>query len=100
VRAFADAYSDAVKRTFTLSCFVVNVEAGGGSIALTANRPAKMTVDEAYKILGIQKGTPREKMAEQFQRQFDANDPEKGGSFYLQAKIYNAKAELVKAGEL
>lgn len=100
MRAFADAYSDAVKRTSNFRVSFGNIATGGGSIALTANRPAKMTVDEAYKILGIQKGTPREKMAEQFQRQFDANDPEKGGSFYLQAKIYNAKAELVKAGEL
>lgn len=58
--------------------------------------PTKMTVEEAYLILGLEKGSPKTKVAETFQKQFERNDPEKGGSFYLQSKIYNAKECLLK----
>eukprot|EP00698_Gefionella_okellyi_P025496 TRINITY_DN9364_c0_g1_i1.p1 TRINITY_DN9364_c0_g1~~TRINITY_DN9364_c0_g1_i1.p1 ORF type:complete len:111 (+),score=20.25 TRINITY_DN9364_c0_g1_i1:45-377(+) len=52
----------------------------------------KMTLEEAEAILGVsRKNGTRHEMLEKYQRHFEANDPEKGGSFYLQSKVYRAK---------
>lgn len=44
-----------------------------------------------------------EELMERFKKLFDANDPKKGGSFYLQSKILRARerieAEVKKAQE-
>lgn len=54
-----------------------------------------MTLDEACKILNVKppqggKADMEDIMA-RFKKLFDANDPEKGGSFYLQSKILRAR---------
>ena len=56
-----------------------------------------MTKDEAIKILSIKENqnTP-ENIMEQFDKYMATNDPEKGGSFYLQNKIYYAKELLMR----
>jgi len=57
-----------------------------------------MTLEEACKILNVK--PPRsgeanvQEIAERYKRLFDANDPKKGGSFYLQSKIVRAKERL------
>jgi hypothetical protein len=75
----------------------------------------KMAVDEAYKILNIERipgGVPSKTITEvllssscslpfltmpqQYEKFFNANDPAKGGSFYLQSKIFRAKEALLK----
>eukprot|EP01027_Heterolobosea_sp_BB2_P001187 GEZU01001817.1.p1 GENE.GEZU01001817.1~~GEZU01001817.1.p1 ORF type:complete len:134 (-),score=37.21 GEZU01001817.1:266-667(-) len=56
----------------------------------------KMKYDEAQKILGVSKDTPKEIIEERFRKLFEANDPAKGGSFYLQSKIFRAKECLDK----
>lgn len=58
-----------------------------------------MTLDEACKILNIKqpaKGEPAnmEEVMDRFKRLFDANNPEKGGSFYLQSKILRARERI------
>jgi mitochondrial import inner membrane translocase subunit TIM16 len=57
-----------------------------------------MTLDEACKILNVKppQGTPAdlEDVMGRFKRLFDANDPQKGGSFYLQSKILRARERL------
>jgi len=60
-----------------------------------------MTLDEACKILNVkppQKGAAAasdlEDVMTRFKRLFDANDPQKGGSFYLQSKILRARERL------
>ena len=54
-----------------------------------------MTLDEACKILNVKPPAGGqasiEELAERYKRLFDANDPQKGGSFYLQSKIVRAK---------
>ncbi|CAD8115302.1 unnamed protein product [Paramecium primaurelia] len=56
-----------------------------------------MTRDEAFKILQL---TPEKTNAEEiikiYWRQFHKNDPIKGGSFYIQSMLHNAKCELMK----
>lgn len=57
-----------------------------------------MTLEEAVKILNVkppQGGKADvEEITERFKRLFDANDPQNGGSFYLQSKILRARERL------
>lgn len=38
----------------------------------------------------------REEIHKQFVRYYEANDPDKGGSFYVQSKIFNARETLME----
>ncbi|KAK7747480.1 mitochondrial import inner membrane translocase subunit TIM16 [Cytospora paraplurivora] len=57
-----------------------------------------MTLEEAVKILDVkppQGGqVDMEEVLDRFKRLFDANDPQKGGSFYLQSKILRARERI------
>ncbi|KAI9673496.1 MAG: mitochondrial import inner membrane translocase subunit TIM16 [Caeruleum heppii] len=59
---------------------------------------AGLTLDEACKILNVrppQGGkTNLEDLTERFKKLFDLNDPQKGGSFYLQSKILRARERI------
>lgn len=54
-----------------------------------------MTLDEACKVLNVKPPAGGQanvqEVLERYQRLFDANDPKKGGSFYLQSKVVRAK---------
>jgi mitochondrial import inner membrane translocase subunit TIM16 len=57
----------------------------------------KMMPDEAMKILNIEKASfSRATTETQYKKYYELNDPGKGGSFYLQSKIYRAKEVLDK----
>ncbi|KAG6138796.1 mitochondrial import inner membrane translocase subunit TIM16 [Claviceps purpurea] len=68
---------------------------GGNGSSLGASLSSGMTIDEACKILNVKHPAPGqinvEEVIERYKRLFDANDPQKGGSFYLQSKIVRAK---------
>lgn len=68
-------------------------KAGGGSGG--ASLSSGMTLDEACKILNVKPPAGGqasvEEVMDRYKRLFDANNPEKGGSFYLQSKIVRAK---------
>ena len=74
-----------------------NAKAGGGAAAAASNLvKRKMATDEAMKILNIE---TREELTlgtvnQLYKRHYEANDPKKGGSFYLQSKIFRAKEAL------
>jgi import inner membrane translocase subunit TIM16 len=58
-----------------------------------------MTLDEACKILNVKppqggKLEKPEEVFERFKKLFDANDPQKGGSFYLQSKVLRARERI------
>ena len=60
-----------------------------------------MEHEEALKILNFSETLPKEKIDPKeimgkFEKYFEANNPNKGGSFYVQSKIYFAKEELMK----
>lgn len=62
-----------------------------------ANAASGMTLQEACKILNVKPpatGGKAEEVAERYKRLFDANDPKKGGSFYLQSKVVRAKERM------
>jgi import inner membrane translocase subunit TIM16 len=50
-------------------------------------------LDEAALILNVpnQPQPSKESIVEKYEQLFKMNDPEKGGSFYLQSKIFRAK---------
>lgn len=54
-----------------------------------------MTLDEACKILNVKPPAGGQASVEEvmsrYKKLFDANDPQGGGSFYLQSKIVRAK---------
>lgn len=56
-----------------------------------------MSREEALKILNLKEDQVNpENIMNQFEKYFEGNDPEKGGSFYLQNKIYYAKEILME----
>ncbi|KYK60247.1 mitochondrial import inner membrane translocase subunit TIM16 [Drechmeria coniospora] len=70
-------------------------KAGGVGASGRASLSSGMTLDEACRILNVKppaNGQANiEEVLERYKRLFDANDPQKGGSFYLQSKIVRAK---------
>lgn len=68
-------------------------KAGGSSAR--ASLTSGMTLDEACKILNVKPPAGGqaniEEVMERYKRLFDANEQQKGGSFYLQSKIVRAK---------
>ncbi|EED89315.1 hypothetical protein THAPSDRAFT_26022 [Thalassiosira pseudonana CCMP1335] len=56
---------------------------------------ARMSRDEALNVLNLSEGEATvEAVQKQYERYFEANKVEKGGSFYLQSKVYRAKELL------
>jgi import inner membrane translocase subunit TIM16 len=57
-----------------------------------------MASDQARAVLNIEaKGElSRAEVGRQFQKYYEANDPDKGGSFYLQSKVWNARETLLE----
>ena len=62
-----------------------------------------MHLDEARKILNVEKDTSLEEIKKNYTHLFEANDSTKGGSFYLQSKVVRAleriELELNKGNE-
>lgn len=53
----------------------------------------EMSLDEAMKILNVDELDP-EKIDKNYKHLFEVNDKQKGGSFYIQSKVYRAKERL------
>lgn len=87
-RAFVSAYQQALQ----------NAKAGGGANAaanLGSVLKNKMLTDEALKVLNIERSAlSTAVLDQQYKKFFESNDPKKGGSFYLQSKVYRAKEVL------
>ncbi|KAL5606554.1 uncharacterized protein BROUX77_003747 [Berkeleyomyces rouxiae] len=94
-RSFMAAYKQAqASSQYARSQAKLNPNGGSGRASLGSG----MTLDEACMVLNVpapSKGVANaEEVAERFKRLFDANDPKKGGSFYLQSKVVRAKERL------
>lgn len=65
---------------------------------LKISQGVPMTKEEAYKILNFTDKDELDSKAiiERYEKYFLVNDPSKGGSFYLQNKVFNAKEFLLK----
>ncbi|KAI8637952.1 coth protein-domain-containing protein [Parasitella parasitica] len=65
-------------------------------------RKTGMSMEEACQILNITKEADLTKLSKNYDHLFSANDPAKGGSFYIQSKVVRAKErfDMEKASEL
>lgn len=52
-----------------------------------------ITLEEAQQILNVSKLDPEE-VQKQYEHLFNMNDKAKGGSFYLQSKVFRAKERI------
>ncbi|KFA67647.1 hypothetical protein S40285_04937 [Stachybotrys chlorohalonatus IBT 40285] len=90
-RSFAAAYKQAQAASQYQRA---QAKAGIGASG-RASLSSGMTLDEACRILNVKPPSSGqanvEEVLERYKRLFDANEPQKGGSFYLQSKIVRAK---------
>ena len=56
-----------------------------------------MSVMEAKQVLNIEgEALSKAEILSQYAKYYQANDPDKGGSYYLQVKFYNARETLLE----
>ncbi|KAL4881406.1 protein transporter [Aspergillus karnatakaensis] len=93
-RVFGRAFAEAYKQASAASKHGKNGKSGSGGGFTSSG----LTLDEACKILNVkppQAGEANlEQTMERFKKLFDLNDPQKGGSFYLQSKILRARERI------
>ncbi|EED15163.1 cochaperone Pam16 [Talaromyces stipitatus ATCC 10500] len=96
-RVFGRAFAEAYKQASASSKYAAEMKKGNVTGASTYASNG-LTLDEACKILNVkppQAGeTQLETVMERFKKLFDLNDPQKGGSFYLQSKILRARERI------
>ncbi|KAM0307908.1 hypothetical protein HYE67_000406 [Fusarium culmorum] len=89
-RSFVAAYKQAQAASAYQRAQVKAGNTTGG-----ASLSSSMTLDEACKILNVKPPAGGqanvEEVLSRYKRLFDSNDPQNGGSFYLQSKIVRAK---------
>lgn len=68
--------------------------ASASSSAAGVSAAGRMALDQARLVLNLEKSFTREEMQAQFDKYFKANDPDAGGSFYVQSKIVAARETL------
>ncbi|GJQ08643.1 hypothetical protein GpartN1_g1481.t1 [Galdieria partita] len=64
---------------------------GAASVTRTRKR---MTLDEASDLFGVRKDASLKEIVERSDQLYKLNDPSKGGSKYLQAKVLSARLVL------
>lgn len=86
VKAFMQAYQQAA--------------AGGGGARKAAQTAVGLSKQikraEAREILNVEEEDDYDKIYESYETLMKANDPDQGGSFYLQSKVYRAHEKLKK----
>ncbi|KAL4797254.1 Pam16-domain-containing protein [Aspergillus venezuelensis] len=94
-RVFGRAFAEAYKQASAASKYQ---QKGGKPGSFASASGSGITLDEACKILNVkppQAGEANlEQVMERFKKLFDLNDPQKGGSFYLQSKILRARERI------
>jgi mitochondrial import inner membrane translocase subunit TIM16 len=92
-RAFVEAYRQA-----SASKQFAAIAAKDNPQAMNNLASSGLTLDEACKILNVKPPmagkTNMESVMERFKRLYDLNNPQKGGSFYLQSKILRARERI------
>lgn len=89
LRAASQAYRQAIVNAQRTG---VAQEAANGAAAKTMWGKKVMTVEEARQVLGVDASATYSEVYARYEKLFESN--EKGGSFYLQSKIYRAREAL------
>jgi len=89
------AFAKALKQEYAASQEAARRAGGGrqGSNRAAANARTGMTLEEAQQILNVSKLEPEE-VQKSYEHLFNVNDKAKGGSFYLQSKVFRAKERI------
>lgn len=89
------AFARALKQEIAASQEAAKRAGGGqqGQNRVAANLKAGMTLEEAQQILNVTKLDPQE-IQKNYEHLFQVNDKSKGGSFYLQSKVFRAKERI------
>ncbi|XP_066286825.1 mitochondrial import inner membrane translocase subunit tim16-like [Branchiostoma lanceolatum] len=89
------AFSKALRQEFQNAQQAQRAAGGGRQGAKRAASDSMMgiSVQEAKQILDVDK-LDKELIEKNYTHLFDVNDKKKGGSFYLQSKVYRAKERL------
>lgn len=90
------AFARALRQEIAASQEAARRAGGGsqGSQRVAANTKTGVTLDEALKILNVEKPDQNEALERNYKYLFEANDKTKGGSFYIQSKVVRAKERI------
>ena len=91
--ALASAVGRAFMQAFMQQRAQMKAGKGGGAAAAATGFVKKdaMERQQALEILNVDENSTKEEIQSNYEKLFAANDPSKGGSFYLQSKIHRAK---------
>lgn len=94
-QAVGRAFAKALKQEIQASQEAARRAGGGqqGQNRAAANAKTGMTLEEAKQILNIEEMKPDE-IQKKFEHLFAVNEKAKGGSFYLQSKVFRAKERI------
>lgn len=85
-RAFMAAYGQAVANAKSGKTIKQAADAATGK--------KKMDYSQALQVLNVEENCTKQVVDKQFNKYFERNDPSKGGSFYIQSKIFRAKEAI------
>ena len=92
----AKAFARALRQEIAASQEAARRAGGGqkGAQRAAANARTGITLEEALKILNVEKPTDVEQIQKHYKYLMEANDRSKGGSFYIQSKVVRAKERI------
>ncbi|XP_050449644.1 mitochondrial import inner membrane translocase subunit Tim16 [Cataglyphis hispanica] len=90
------AFARALRQEIAASQEAARRAGGGrqGAQHAAANTRTGLTLDEALRILNVERPDQTELIERNYKYLMEANDRTKGGSFYLQSKIVRAKERI------
>ncbi|XP_058805454.1 mitochondrial import inner membrane translocase subunit Tim16 [Phymastichus coffea] len=90
------AFARALRQEIAASQEAARRAGGGqqGSQRVAANTRTGLTLDEALKILNVERPDQTEAIEHNYKYLMEANDRSKGGSFYIQSKVVRAKERI------
>ncbi|XP_011292548.1 mitochondrial import inner membrane translocase subunit Tim16 [Musca domestica] len=95
-QAIGRAFAKALKQEIAASQEAARRAGGGrqGEKRAEANARTGMTLEEAKQILNVEDLKNFEEITKKYEHLFAVNDKAKGGSFYLQSKVFRAKERI------
>jgi import inner membrane translocase subunit TIM16 len=75
---------------------VANPQAAQKAVDVASMLSKRMPAAEARLVLNIKDTCTKQDIEDAFQRLFEQNDVQKGGSFYLQSKVVRARESLLE----